>query len=477
MRRIEQALLLVVTVLAAAGEGLAQRTRVLGNYALGNGAPPVTALRRVAWSSANRLYVWNGSLHTFPVTDWIGTRITISGNGVLFNQTGANQGLYFGGVPGSPTLVTPVSTPNQAGDLYGDGVLSAWTKNGQISLYPGPTPPLGSGLPSLAYPHVMMPYVTWHTSTTATTSRVHRYDLRLPPSQSTWVADASQHAFTDEAGRVIYLFGGLKGGTRGVFLSPGPFAGGTRLTQPLETGAQYDHKIHQGQALYLRRTSGPGGPPVDVVLDDVRAPRRVLEQTGGAGVWLRHGMAAWHDGSLRLRFHDGLATSTLSTGLALGYFSQSGEWIDRGWVVYVTPSANNGDVVLRESPLTWEQDSVSASGGGNVQFNLIAGPANAGRPYVLLASLSGTSPGIPVGSLTFPLNYDAIVFASLVGANLAPLENTLGTLDGNGNATAYFRPPPGLLAGLNGYYLSFAYALYQPALNYVSNPARVKIAP
>jgi hypothetical protein len=127
--------------------------------------------------------------------------------------------------------------------------------------------------------------------------------------------------------------------------------------------------------------------------------------------------------------------------------------------------------------LTADTDEISAQTGGQVTFTLTAGNANADRGYILLGSISGTTPGInlPGGLVTLPLHWD--IFTSLVIGliNTPVFSNFMGQLDSTGMASSKFDtlgPIPGA-AGLTMY---FAYALNNP-WDFVSNPVGIEIVP
>ena len=120
-------------------------------------------------------------------------------------------------------------------------------------------------------------------------------------------------------------------------------------------------------------------------------------------------------------------------------------------------------------------DQISEATGGTANFTLDAGGAKAGWNYVILGSVTGTAPGtmLPSGKV-LPLNWD--VFTSLVinMLNTGTFQGFLGTLDGNGLATAAFNMPSG--TGVVGITFSFAYALLKP-WDVASNPVDIKIVP
>jgi hypothetical protein len=124
--------------------------------------------------------------------------------------------------------------------------------------------------------------------------------------------------------------------------------------------------------------------------------------------------------------------------------------------------------------------AISQSAGGTQTLTLDAGPAFAGDLYLVLGSLSGSSPGIPFGSFTIPLNPDAYFLHTVKHPSTAPLPDSLGTLDAAGRATAHFALAPGVAAGLQGEVVYHAFGVLDPVtfeLQLVSEPAAVLILP
>jgi uncharacterized Ntn-hydrolase superfamily protein len=101
-----------------------------------------------------------------------------------------------------------------------------------------------------------------------------------------------------------------------------------------------------------------------------------------------------------------------------------------------------------------DQNTVSSSAGALVEF-IVDSPANAGRPYHLLGSASGTNPGTPFGGLILPLNRDGLLSFTLNNANGPQLPASMGVLDGSGAASAFLQAPPGFLASWSGRHLDF----------------------
>jgi hypothetical protein len=109
-------------------------------------------------------------------------------------------------------------------------------------------------------------------------------------------------------------------------------------------------------------------------------------------------------------------------------------------------------------------DELSAAKGGVAPF-VLDQPAFAGGAYLLLASASGTSPGIPLGRIGWlPLVRDPLFDLSLRRAgDPAIFARTRGALDTSGRAEAEFVAPPGALAALIGRRLSWAAVLVNGA--------------
>jgi hypothetical protein len=114
-----------------------------------------------------------------------------------------------------------------------------------------------------------------------------------------------------------------------------------------------------------------------------------------------------------------------------------------------------------------------------VNFTLSAGPGNGLRDYLILSSLSGNAPGIPLpgGDVVVPINWDIVTTYALQYIHLPNWTLFMGTLDGSGQGTAIFTPD-GILTGLMGFTMSFAYALGPPpGWDFASNPINVAIEP
>src|SRR6185295_16744737 len=76
---------------------------------------------------------------------------------------------------------------------------------------------------------------------------------------------------------------------------------------------------------------------------------------------------------------------------------------------------------------------------------VIAGSPSAGRGYLVLASASGTIPGMDLNGFVLPLNPDDLLLLTIAAANTPLLTRTLGTLNSLGRASAALNLPPILL--------------------------------
>jgi len=129
-------------------------------------------------------------------------------------------------------------------------------------------------------------------------------------------------------------------------------------------------------------------------------------------------------------------------------------------------------------PLVADTNQLSV-GGGVINFTLDAGAANAGRPYYLVGSVNGTTPGtlLPGGLATIPINRDWFT-NFILGHILYPqFSGFLGTLDANGGSAATLDtmgPLPGALPV--GTVMHFAFALSTP-WDYASNAVAVDVVP
>jgi len=133
---------------------------------------------------------------------------------------------------------------------------------------------------------------------------------------------------------------------------------------------------------------------------------------------------------------------------------------------------------MNMSPTVWVGAyEVSGSSAFDLPIYLDAGAANAGRPYLLCGSLSGSFPGttMPNGK-TAPLNWDW--WSQHIRDNLfLPIYvDFFGTLDSEGEAVARLNLMQPYAQPYIGETMTFCYVLYDN-YEFVSNPVNVEIEP
>jgi hypothetical protein len=135
-----------------------------------------------------------------------------------------------------------------------------------------------------------------------------------------------------------------------------------------------------------------------------------------------------------------------------------------------------GNLAATDQRFAGDVTSVSSTAGGTQVMRLSAGTNQANRSYLVLASASGTTPGLNFGGVNLPLNYDAFMDLSLVNANAFPYAMTLGTLDARGLATATITVPA--LPTPLPLRLHHAYAVLNgPTVLATSNPIILDLTP
>ncbi len=217
----------------------------------------------------------------------------------------------------------------------------------------------------------------------------------------------------------------------------------------------------------------------------------------GASVALSRGRAivAAPEAPNALPGHDGPgAAFTLADSpggwIVTARLKPSNESLDEG---YALSAALDGDVGLvggwnfahvvslgGACPSLFASPPLLLGGAAGVQYlTLRAGAANAGLLYVVLGSLSGTSPGVAAGGVTLPLNVDSWFLYTLQAANGPVMQGTLGLFDGAGAASARI-VKPALLPPAVGLVFDHAYAVLDlsgpvPVGVFASNPVPLTI--
>jgi hypothetical protein len=125
--------------------------------------------------------------------------------------------------------------------------------------------------------------------------------------------------------------------------------------------------------------------------------------------------------------------------------------------------------------------SVLSNGGGGVQtLQLGACPSHAGDFYLLVGSVSGTEPSIPLGPVTVPLVADTYLLYTVANPNSAQLPGSLGIFDQWGRAVTSFVLPANTSAALTGLTAHHAYVVLDAttfAVELASNPVPVLLGP
>lgn len=146
------------------------------------------------------------------------------------------------------------------------------------------------------------------------------------------------------------------------------------------------------------------------------------------------------------------------------------------------PCQNVADIGADEftghPPLESDSLVIYASTGAKITFTLDAGTECGGRPYLLLASASGSVPGtpLPLGKSVLPLNWDPLTELTATLANSPFFIDFMGTLNAGGGAQAVFNAKGPYFSGLSGSWFRFAFTLAYP-WEFVSNPLPIEILP
>jgi len=120
-------------------------------------------------------------------------------------------------------------------------------------------------------------------------------------------------------------------------------------------------------------------------------------------------------------------------------------------------------------------NQISESAGGTSDLHVKAGSNNPNRKYLILGSITGSSPGYPLpGGEVLPINWDIFTDIVWLLLNTPTFSNFMGSLDLSGNATATLSTGP--LTGASGLVMTYAYALNNP-FDFVSNPLTIEFIP
>jgi hypothetical protein len=159
---------------------------------------------------------------------------------------------------------------------------------------------------------------------------------------------------------------------------------------------------------------------------------------------------------------------------------------DQGFPVVIGPDLTYNDMhgatedaymAKISMALVADSHTLSASTGGTVDFGLYAGLENAQRNYLVLGSISGTTPGTPLpgGYVTLPLNWD--VFTDIVFAyvNWPYFSKFFMSLNKHGQGSAMLCAPS-LPPSAVGIKMHYAFCLNN-FFDFASNPVGIEIIP
>ena len=135
--------------------------------------------------------------------------------------------------------------------------------------------------------------------------------------------------------------------------------------------------------------------------------------------------------------------------------------------------------VISAWPLSFRSDrpDVSVLQGGKQRLDLDAGVLRASKFYLILGSQSGIHRGLTVGGRVLPLNLDAYMGLLLAAPNSLILPS-VGVLDSNGRARAWFSIPAQKNLSLIGLRLDHAYVVFGatlPSIAWTSNPVSLTL--
>ncbi len=232
-------------------------------------------------------------------------------------------------------------------------------------------------------------------------------------------------------------------------------------------------QILSTQAMSRKSRPGNGTTPVTLTITLADWEGTPITQ-GGATVEVSHsdtsaglsaiGTVVDHgDGSYEVEFDGGV-------GQGLDQFVVTVDDGQGAVTLYPYPTLNHTETLKASAT------SISAAAGGTIDFDLVGPDRNPPDDYLLLCSASGTSPGMVVGPLVLPLNWDDVVFYSWLWANSTTFITNDGVLDGAGLAAAGFHAEPDELTPLIGFDLAFAYLTNGP-VSFASNFKLVTIDP
>lgn len=140
----------------------------------------------------------------------------------------------------------------------------------------------------------------------------------------------------------------------------------------------------------------------------------------------------------------------------------------------------NGTRVWIRPSLTGTPPQVSVASGGTHTLRMRLGDDLGGSLFLMLGSLSGTTPGLPLGAWHLSLNPDLYFQLLLTAPQGAPLSQNVGFLNASGVALVTFTVPPGLDPSYAGFVFQHAVAVLDPLtldVQAVTNPTPLALVP
>jgi hypothetical protein len=121
-----------------------------------------------------------------------------------------------------------------------------------------------------------------------------------------------------------------------------------------------------------------------------------------------------------------------------------------GVATLIGPSAYDVRGMETDADFSGTPERLSVFAGGTQTLVYNAGPTFAGESYLVLGTVSGTTPGTSYSGLTIPLNLDSYLVYTLLNPNNPLLPASGGALDASGSAQLAFVLPPASSPSLIG---------------------------
>jgi len=121
-----------------------------------------------------------------------------------------------------------------------------------------------------------------------------------------------------------------------------------------------------------------------------------------------------------------------------------------------------------------DAETIDVAAGGASGLHLDLGVGNAGRPYLIVCGLSGTTPGTNVFGLQVPVNFDLMTNVALGLVNTPVFQSFFATLDAQGLGDATLALPAGVGVPMRGADLACA-AVLVDHFDFASRPVNIAL--